>query len=828
MKWSVFVAFVLFLRAQQSDAQNVVSPNSEKSGVSVAFCDDFETNGIESFEISAETLEPVDGRFLFSTTIDPSRGMQRYDLPVLIPQKGVKHIELFSTSGEDICLKAVSVDTSIFVDSPTNFQTICSAEEKTSSPPCKEFKSKLKPLKSDVEKVSKSQNSGVSVAFCDDFEATGKAFFEISAETLEPVDGRFLFSTTIDPSRGMQRYDLPVLIPQKGVKHIKVFSTSGEDLCLQAVAVDTNIYVDLPTNFKTTCSAEEETSIPPCKEFESELEPLRVCPNKISELLKREQLIDSLPSPDPEARPFEVPTYHIADDMAQASYAIVEGIADLSRKGVKEYMSKLKSAMKFSKLFRVQGTLTGISSILGAVGPALGIFGGITSILTTFLTPNPFDMLAEYLQEEFTALHNHLDRVEGELKELIMAEGAMTRMADAVASIRYSLREFDDIAKSLKKNPVCGTDNLIREYSVNRFVYNYNQRDTEHKLLDLLEVEQGLLPLTYSLLKPFMKTYCRTNPGKVKRFMTDISTYAFLGTQAQLFFTDLICTMYKLRNCDSKTSMWKGYLKKLLYEANALIVALESPTEGFYQFFKDDLRREVSREVEGESNTEEAKLNRVTDLFFYFLNDPENWPKRCIVDSDNDKEVVAYVVVKTNANVPYKKMGYLSPYFLHERERLELVKMKIANLPHKEDETDLYILNSKFLDWDCGDNTKNFEICNVSNHLTVGFGFLMKLYKHPNGKLIYMEINPGNGYLNFTIQPVDVFKNADIVAPLWLGCWSGKDYIVNDRRSGSEPKEDYACPTPDKNSDDSAPTENRFLLFYKNEPNYPKDESEEG
>ena len=265
-----------------------------------------------------------------------------------------------------------------------------------------------------------------------------------------------MFSTRIDPSRGMQRYDLPVLIPQKGVKHIKVFSSSGEDLCLQAVAVDTNIYVDLPTNFKTTCSAEEETSIPPCKEFKSKLKPLRVCPNKISELLKREQLIDTLPSPDTDARPFEVPTYHIADDMAQASYAIVEGIADLSRKGVKGYMSKFKSAMKFSKLFRVEGTLTAISSILGAVGPALGIFGGITSILTTFLTPNPFDMLAEYLQEEFAALHNHLDRMEGELKELIMNEGAMTKMADAVASIRYYLREFDDIARSLKKIPYVG------------------------------------------------------------------------------------------------------------------------------------------------------------------------------------------------------------------------------------------------------------------------------------------------------------------------------------------------------------------------------------
>ena len=821
MKWSVFVAFVLILRAQQSDAESVASP---KSVVSVAFCDDFEAKGKAKFQISAKSLDPVDGRVFFATGIDPSRGNQRYDLPVFIPQKGVKYIQVFSTSGEDLCLQAVSVDTSTFVKLATNFKTTCSAEEKTSSPPCKEFKSKLKPLK--AKKVAKSQKSGVSVAFCDDFEAKGKAYFEIRAKTLEPVDGRFLFSIRIDPSRGMQRYDLPVLIPQKGVKHIKVFSTSGEDLCLQAVAVDTNIYVDLPTIFKTTCSAEEETSIPPCKEFKSKLKPLRVCPNKISELLKREQLIDSLPSPDTDARPFEVPTYHIADDMAQASYAIVEGIADLSRKGVKGYMNQLKSAMRYSKLFRVEGTLTKISSILGAVGPALGIFGGITSILTTFLTPNPFDMLAEYLQQEFTALHNHLDRMEGELKELIMAEGAMTRMADAVASIRYSLREFNDIAKSLKKNPVCGTDNLIREYSANRFAYNYNQRDTEHKLLDLLEVELGFLPLTYSLLKPFMKTYCKTNPGKVKRFMTDISTYAFLGTQTQLFFTDLICTMYKLRNCDSKTSMWKDYLKKLLYKTNALTVALESPAEGFYQFFKDDLKREVSREVEGESNTEEAKLNRVTDLFLYFLNDPENWPKRCIVDSDNDKEVVAYVVVKTNAIV-YEKMGYLSPYFLHEKERLELVKMKITNLPHKEDKTSLYYLNSKFLDYDCGDNTKNFKICNVSNHL-IGDPFAMKLYKHPNGKLIYMEINPGGGYLNFTIQPVDVFKNTNIVAPLWLGCWSGKGYVVNDRKSGGGPKEDYACPSPHKNSDDSASTENRFLLFYENEPNYPKDESEEG
>lgn len=810
MKWSVFVAFVLFLRAQQSDAENVASPNSENSGVSVAFCDDFETNGKESFKIGAKTLEPVNGTFFFSRRIDPSRGMQRYDLPVLIPLNGVKHIKVFSASREDICLKAVSVDTSIFVDSPTNFQTTCSAEEKNSCPLCKEFRSKLKPLKSDVEKVPKSQKSGVSVAFCDDLESRGKESFKIKAETFKPVDGRCLFNTAIDPSRGMKQYDLPVLIPQKGVKHIQVFSTSGEDICLQAVAVDTSIFVDLSTNFKTSCSAEERTSVPPCKEFESELKPLKVCPNKISELLKRNQLIDSTPAPDPEARPFEVPTYSTINDDAQASYAIVEGIADLSRKGVKRYMNQLESARKHAKLFRVEGALTKINSLLGAIGPAFGIVGGITSWLTTYLTPNPFEMLAEYLQEEFTALHNHLDRMEGELKELIMAEGAMTRMADALASIRYSLREFNDMVKSLKKNPVCGTDNLIREYSVKWFVSNYSRRETGHKLLDLLEVELGVLPLTPSLLNPFMKTYCKTKPGKVKRFMTDISTYAFLGTQTQLFVNDLICTMKKRRNCDSKTRMWKKHLKKLLYKAKALTLALESPVEGFYQFFKDDLQQEVRRAVERKSSTKDVKLKRVADLFIYFLTDPENWPKSCIVDSG--REVVAYVAVKTNASVDRQKMGFPSLFYLH-REELKLVKMKITNLPQNyKDNKDVPY------SFDCFKDTDKLQICKVSKKDNYNYP---KLNEHPKGKLIYMEINLQNEYLKFSIRPVDVFKNTDIRDPLLLGCWNGKKFLANDGGS-------YTCPRDYQHLGPYRPDPSRFCLFYKNEPNYPKDESEEG
>ena len=169
--------------------------------------------------------------------------------------------------------------------------------------------------------------------------------------------------------------------------------------------------------------------------------------------------------------------------------------------------------------------------------------------------------------------------------------------------------------------------------------------------------------------------------------------------------------MHKLRNCDSKTGMWEERLKKLLYKAKALIVALKSPAEGFYQFFKDDLKQEVRREVEGESNTEDAKLKRVADLFIYFLTDPENWPKSCIVDSG--REVVAYVAVKTNAAAArHEKMRFFfSLFYLHREEELKLIKMKITNLPQEEDLThnmDVpYSVN-------CLNDTEKLQICHVS------------------------------------------------------------------------------------------------------------------
>lgn len=364
----------------------------------------------------------------------------------------------------------------------------------------------------------------------------------------------------VDLNNLQEKYHLKESIPQKEIEYVMVRSShSNAHFCLQVLAVDINVFVDLPTNFKSSCSKEEESQVlPACKRLGSSLPPLKVCPNKISELLLKDGAILFIPPPESDDRPYELPIYHIANDMSEATIAMVEGIAEGTCKGLKGHLANLRDSKNLKKTLKFQkvgNTLTSIASFLGAFGPVLSVASGITSILTNFLTPNPFDAMVTYLQQKFDAVHNHLDRMEGELKALVKVEGAMTRIAATIRDIRYFLREYNQMMIALSANPVCNTDELVRDYSVERFMENYKIRDTEHKLLDLLEVEEGGLLLTPSILKPFMSAYCKSDPGLVKRFIQGVWSYALLGVQAQLGYTELKCTRDKLRNCNSNSTM---------------------------------------------------------------------------------------------------------------------------------------------------------------------------------------------------------------------------------------------------------------------------------
>ena len=80
------------------------------------------------------------------------------------------------------------------------------------------------------------------------------------------------------------------------------------------------------------------------------------------------------------------------------------------------------------------------------------IFSGITSIITTFLTPNPFDELANYLNSEFTEIHRRLSHIQNDiadLKRVVQRESKMCGMAGKLEAIRYSFRRYERMVKKL-------------------------------------------------------------------------------------------------------------------------------------------------------------------------------------------------------------------------------------------------------------------------------------------------------------------------------------------------------------------------------------------
>ena len=64
------------------------------------------------------------------------------------------------------------------------------------------------------------------------------------------------------------------------------------------------------------------------------------------------------------------------------------------------------------------------------------VFSGIASIVTTFLTPNPFDELAQYFDEEFKQINNRLTDIQADiahLGRLIEARGEVLAMQISLA-----------------------------------------------------------------------------------------------------------------------------------------------------------------------------------------------------------------------------------------------------------------------------------------------------------------------------------------------------------------------------------------------------------
>ena len=443
-------------------------------------------------------------------------------------------------------------------------------------------------------------------------------------------------------------------IDQHEVKHIRVISQNA--ICFQALVIDTTIIIDRPTNFKDSCKMNDENAMP-CKELRAKVKPVFICPDALTKLLKVKGVIKNAPTGNPGPRDFEPPTYDITNDMIQASSTIAEGLTEGFGTIVKHRLQNLADAHKIN-VNEIHRGLGKFSSFLQNLGPAFNIFGGVTSIITTFLTPNPFDEMVKYLKKEFDEIHQRLSHMQqdiADLKRVVKAESKLIGMTRKLEAIRYSLRRYKKMVDSLSKDPVCGSNNLLKRAEVKDFMKQYKRDRVEDSLLDLYGVEFGEVLEVSSLLKPFMRAYCGTSPAKVQRFMQEISLYGYAGSLAHFAFKSLDCRKKGRRNCDDSKKDKEEWLKKLyrfLKKANIMKEAVVDPVNGLHLDMKEDLDKLIYDEVKKFPGKEEfpGLFDKVYKFIIDKLYDTNDWPEACILNLKNDR-VVIITAAQTNANV---------------------------------------------------------------------------------------------------------------------------------------------------------------------------------
>ena len=266
---------------------------------------------------------------------------------------------------------------------------------------------------------------------------------------------------------------------QKTIKSVTVTSTANP-ICVNALVVDTIIVVDQPTDFMNTCpSSAPEDLERPCKELgvSIDVSKLFVCPEQLRDLLLKKELVQVKPGSQttPENEP---PTYDITDDMLQASSAIATGLVEGAGTitAARQKYREARKANPLQKLGTFAAAFETATTFISFIAPVFSVFSGIATIATTFLTPNPFDELAKYLDDEFKQINTRLTDIQADIADLgrlIEAKGGVLAMANQLSAIRYTIRNYGVLVDAISTKPVCGAKELSKMPEVEQFMRQY-------------------------------------------------------------------------------------------------------------------------------------------------------------------------------------------------------------------------------------------------------------------------------------------------------------------------------------------------------------------
>ena len=277
---------------------------------------------------------------------------------------------------------------------------------------------------------------------------------------------------------------------QKNIKSVTVTSTANQ-ICVNALVVDTIIVVDQPTDFMNACpSTAPEDLERPCKQLGVLIDVSRlfVCPEQLKDLLLKKEIVQIIPGSETTAEN-EPPTFGILGDMLQASSTIAAGLVNGAGTitAARQKYRQARKANPLQKLGTFAAAFETATSFISFISPVFTVFSGITTIATTFLTPNPFDELAKYLDDEFKQINNRLTDIQADIADLgrlIEAKGGVLAMANQLSAIRYTIRNYGVLVDAISAKPVCGARELSQTPEVEQFMRQFQYGESLTKNID--------------------------------------------------------------------------------------------------------------------------------------------------------------------------------------------------------------------------------------------------------------------------------------------------------------------------------------------------------
>ena len=330
---------------------------------------------------------------------------------------------------------------------------------------------------------SNIRKSGITLDLCGSLQASKEIIINIVPQNDETRQAKITgdgnikqYKVYIDGASLQQGDKYQFHTQQKSIKQVTVNSTASH-ICVNALVIDTIIVVDQPTDFKTTCPTPSPDAVleRPCKQFgvSIDVSKLFVCPERLKDLLLKQKIITA--TAGSQATDGEPPAYDITNDMLQASSAILAGLTE-GAATITEARQKYREASEAKPLKKLGTLATTASSFISAIVPWFSILSGLASIATTSLTPNPFNELAKYLDQEFKQVNNGLTGIQADIADLgrlIEAKGGVLAMTEQLRAIRYAIRNYGALVNAISKKLVCGKRDLSKIPEVERFIKQY-------------------------------------------------------------------------------------------------------------------------------------------------------------------------------------------------------------------------------------------------------------------------------------------------------------------------------------------------------------------